>query len=481
MDGSGAAEADTPPGVYANFLTYLPGGEGGQCVVTTCDSVPLTAEDVKLRCTERTRTVLPDGYINSNGNPVNTTEETVEEMFGCTGVLQQPIIDAGLAGETPTEEELAAFLTTAAYTNVCHSSETQGEVCTILQERVASSPSDTPDLSAEQDGDIIASTERGSAPRSSDGLDQERETRSPTSATIKDRVGQWMLNRIESAFLPRNRTQPRDKWWKRGKELFQNYLTYVKGLEQPYPQIERAAVLSNQWRMEDNQLRLETEQKEVWENQYYFAGAMALAALFTLLGSCTALAQACRRSWVRWTGQGLDRTHPRRSGKRTAGLKERMTDCGSSSEDGDGDCQPTLIYRPKRKGKQPVLAIEQEGGKWYMDPATCKGTSSPHQDRSTRHSPPPREPLQKHGQRGQKRLEETRIELLPRPPKVRVVRNEVGTVAAEPTPYFHESKDGARKEARVAASQRELQELAEEGFRHLMAPDPEDSDTSCSA
>ena len=91
MDGSGAAETDTQAGVYANFLTYLPGGEGGQCVVTTCDSVPLTAEDVKLRCTERTRTVLPDGYINSNGNPVNTTEETVEEMFGCTGVLQQSI------------------------------------------------------------------------------------------------------------------------------------------------------------------------------------------------------------------------------------------------------------------------------------------------------------------------------------------------------------------------------------------------------
>ena len=481
MDGSGAAEADTPPGVYANFLTYLPGGEGGQCVVTTCDSVPLTAEDVKLRCTERTRTVLPDGYINSNGNPVNTTEETVEEMFGCTGVLQQSIIDAGLAGETPTEEELAAFLTTAAYTNVCHSSETQGEVCTILQERVASSPSDMPDLSAEQDGEIIASTERGNAPRSSDGLDQERETRSPASATIKDRVGQWMLNRIESAFLPRNRTQPRDKWWKRGKELFQNYLTYVKGLEQPYPQIERAAVLSNQWRMEDNQLRLEMEQKEVWRNQYHFAAAMALAALFTLFGSCVAIAQACRRSWVRWTGQGSERAHSRRSGKRKTGLKERMTDCGSSSEDGDGDCQPTLIYRPKRKGKQPVLAIEQEGGKWYMDPATCKGTSSPHQDRSTKHSPPLREPLQKHGQRGQKRLEETKIELLPRPPKVRVVRNEAGSVAAEPTSYFHGSRDGARKEARAAASQRELHELAEEGFRQLMAPDSEDSDTSCSA
>ena len=92
-----------------------------------------------------------------------------------------------------------------------------------------------------------------------------------------------------------------------------------------------------------------------------------------------------------------------------------------------------------------------------------------------------REPLQKHGQRGQKRLEETKIELLPRPPKVRVVRNEAGSVAAEPTSYFHGSRDGARKEARAAASQRELHELAEEGFRQLMAPDSEDSDTSCSA
>ena len=141
----------------------------------------------------------------------------------CIDELQQPIASAGLAGTT---EQLKKFLYSSSFTSDCKTSVDQGVACTVIQEgliKVKSGTAQTTTTVAEQ------------VAHSSYGLDPGRDTQSTSSGTIKDRVGQWLLTQIKDTILPSDRTRPSETWWREGKKLLQSYLTYVKGLEQPYP------------------------------------------------------------------------------------------------------------------------------------------------------------------------------------------------------------------------------------------------------
>ena len=438
MEGSGAAQNEGNANRSTNFFTYLPGAEGGRCVAEICDSAPTTREEVERLCRKRTSvTVAPDG-VDRYGNAVNTKEESEATRDDCVYRMQPILVEGGLAD---SGKEVREFLITSSWTTDCQLLTSQQEACSVIRERhLTSSPPETTRRTTTGE----TTTDQGEEnPRPTKGLEPERSPRSTMSSTIKDRVGQWMLARLENTFLPSNRTNSRETWWKTGKELLGNYTTYVKNLKQPYPQIERAAVLSNQWRMEANQLRLEREQGEAWHYQMYFGLAMAAATVVTLLGSLTSLAQAGGRIWDRWTGRRSSTAHPRKSGRRTDRPTERKTDYGSSSDEGDGDCQPMLLT-PMR-GRQAARAIEQGGGQWYVDPATRKGASSFHVERGSTHSPPPRNPLQRLEERGQKRPPGATIALISRLPKIQVLEADEGPVAAEP-PSRPTSKDGASKD-----------------------------------
>ena len=95
------------------------------------------------------------------------------------------------------------------------------------------------------------------------------------------------------------------------------------------------------------------------------------------------------------------------------------------------------------RGRQAARAIEQGGGQWYVDPATRKGASSFHVERGSTHSPPPRNPLQRLEERGQKRPPGATIALISRLPKIQVLEADEGPVAAEP-PSRPTSKEGAK-------------------------------------
>ena len=439
MEGSGVDQNEDNANRSKNFFTYLPGAKEGKCVAELCDSAPTTREEVERLCRKRIDTaVAPDG-VDRYGNAVDVTKESEATRDDCVYRTQPILAEGGLAN---SDEEVRKFLLASSWTTDCQLLANQQEACSAIRERHStSSPPETTQRAITGE----TTTDQGEeTPQSTNGPEPERAPRSTTSNTIKDRVGQWILARLENTFLPSNRTHSRENWWKEGKKLLRNYTTYVKNLKQPYPQIERAAVLSNQWRMEANQLRLEREQGEAWEYQMYFGIAMMAATVITLLASLTALARACGRAWDRWTGRRSDKENPGRSGKRTSHSMERKTDYGSSSDDGDGDSQPMLLTQVRR-GRQTALAREQGGGKWYVDPATCRGASSFLEERSSMHSPLPRNPSQKLGERGQKRPPGTTIVLKPRLPVIQVLEADGEPVAAE-SPPRHASEDGATKD-----------------------------------
>ena len=440
MEGSGITQNEDSVARSKNFFTYLPGEKEGRCVAEICDSAPTTRDDVGELCLRRISAVIASDDVDSNGNAFDTTKESEALRDECVYQMQQPLADGGLAED---DEDVEEFLKASSWTNNCPILPDQQEACSAIRERHRTSP---PPETTQRATTGETTTDQGEEkPRPTNGMEPERGARSTMSSTIKDRVGQWMLARLESTFLPSNQANSRDTWWKKGKELFREYTAYVKNLEQPYPQIERAAVLSNQWRMEANQLRLEQEQEVAWQYQMYFGLAMAGATVITLLGSLVSLAQACGRIWNRWTGRRSDTAQPGRPGKRTGRSVERKTDCGSSSDEGDGDCQPMLMTHSKR-GQQTALAIEQGGGKWYVDPAACKGTSSLHFGRSSKHSPLPQHPPQERGERGQKRPPGTTIALIPRPPVIQVLESDGKPVAAEASSHPQTPGDGAQKE-----------------------------------